>query len=599
MSNMTFFKSFLASCLGIFTSFVLLLIAFFIVLASSSSQPLPEVNQKSVLTIEMSGALPARILPNPVESYFNPDAANKLSLETLKENLNKAAADDRIEGVWVQTNLLSTSWANLEQAYTYFESFKESGKFLYFDTDDIGMNEQSYFLASLADSVFSPPNTNFEFDGFVSQFTFYTDMLDKIGVEPEIFRVGKYKSAVEPYLETSASEESKEQISVILKTATDTFTRAVAQKTGTTATQVSELMDTAPVNRVDFAVENDLIDALLFENDIEILIKERIGIPADDELNTISFKKYAKIPAVSAGVEPPSSFDQVAVIYASGPILPDLGSQSPFGSSATISAEMIQKQLDEALDNSNVKSIVIHIDSPGGAATTSDLIWNSLRTASKEKPVVASMGSVAASGGYYIAMGADTVVANPNTITGSIGIFNLLFNVKELTEEKIGLDFDVVKTHQYADLLDLTTPFTPAEERIIQQNVENGYEVFLNRVAEARGMSRDEVHELAQGRVWTGKDAHEVGLVDELGSLDDAISIAAEMANLDEYRIGTYPKAKGLFEMLTSGANAKINSYLNSWFAFSRSKDIRNLQMLMNKPAGQNWMILPTEIEIN
>lgn len=595
---MTFFKSFLASCLGIFVSFILLMLVFFIFLVSSSSQPLPDVKENSVLTIEMSGNLPARILPSPFETYFDPAAANKLSLVTLKENLAKAAADDRIKGVWIKANLMSAPWANLEQAYDHLKEYKESGKFLYFSTDDIGMNEQSYYLATVADSVFSPPYTNFEFDGFISQFTFYTDMLDKIGVEPEIFRVGKYKSAVEPFLETSASPESRQQISEILNAATSTFSEAVAAKTGSSVEEITKLLNSAPVNRLETAHEFGLIDDLLFENEVENLIKERVGLTIDDDLNRISFKNYGQIPAASAGVDSPSTFDRIAVIYADGAIMPDLGTDNPLGSSGTITAENIQKQVNEALNSSSVKAIVVHINSPGGSATTSDLIWNTLKTASEKKPVVASMGGVAASGGYYMAMGADTIVANANTITGSIGIFNLLFNVKELTEDKIGLDFEIVKTHQYADLLDLTTPFTPTEGRIIQQNVENGYEVFLNRVAEARGMTRDEVHELAQGRVWTGSAAQEVGLVDEIGSIDDAIAIAAEMAGMEEYRIENYPKQKGLFEVLMSGTEAKVYSYLNSWFPFTSHEEVKNLRMLMNQPAGQNWMILPTEISI-
>lgn len=595
---MTFFKSFLASCLGIFTSFILLLVAFFIILASSTSEPLPEVKENSVLTIKMSGSIPAYSVPSPVESYFNPNAANKLSLVTLKENLEKAATDDRIKGVWVKANMLGESWANLEHAYQYFKEFKDSGKFLYFSTDDIGYNEQSFYLASLADSVFSPPYTNFEFDGFVSQLSFYADMLDKIGVQPEVFRVGKYKSAVEPFLQTSASPESRQQIEEILAMATETFVKAVSEKTGRSAAEVNEMLNSSPVNRLEYARENGLIDAFAFENDVEKSIKNEIGVDADDELETISFSTYGKIPSSLAGVESPSSRDRVAVIYANGPIMPDLGSQSPLDNSGMITASFIKKQLDEALDRSTVKAIVLHVNSPGGSATTSDLIWNSIREASKKKPVVAYMGSVAASGGYYISMGADTVMAAPNTITGSIGIFNLLFNVQELTEDKIGLDFEVVKSHEYADLLDLTEPFTPAEERIIQQNVDHGYEVFLARVAENRGMSRDEVNEVAQGRVWTGSAALEVGLVDKLGSLEDATAMAAKMAGIDEYRIENFPKQKGLFEALMAESEAKVYAYVNSWFSFTNTEEIRNIQMLMEQPAGQNWMILPTEITV-
>lgn len=596
---MTFFKSFLASCLGIFTSFVVLLIAFFIVIASSSSEPLPELKQNSVLTIEMSGAIPAYSVPSPVESYFNPNAADKVSLVNLKNNLEKAAADDRIEGVWVKANMLAESWANLEHAYQYLEEYKESGKFLYFSTDDIGMNEQSYYLASLADSVFSPPNTNFEFDGFVSQMTFYADMLDKIGVEPEIFRVGKYKSAVEPFLQTSASPESRDQMEQIMGMATETFIAAITERTGKSVDEVNEMLNSSPVNRLQFAHENDLIDSLAFESDVERILKHKLGIEEDDDIETISFQDYSKIPSAAAGVETPSSQDRIAVIYTNGAIMPELGNESPLGNSGLITLSNVQKQLDEALDRSTVKAIVVHINSPGGSATTSDLIWNSIREASKEKPVIAYMGSVAASGGYYMAMGADSVMAGPNTITGSIGIFNLLFNVQELTEEKIGLDFDLIKSHEYADLLDLTDPFTPAEERIIQQNVENGYEVFLGRVAENRGMTRDEVHEVAQGRVWTGADAQEVGLIDKLGSLEDAVALAAEMAETEEYRIENYPKQKGLFEALMAGSQAKVQNYLSSWLPFQQTEKVKTIRMLMEQPAGQNWMILPTKITIN
>lgn len=595
---MTFFKSFLASCLGIFTTFVLLIITFFIVISASSSEPLPEVQENSVLTIEMTGTIPAYVVSSPVETYFNPLAGNKLSLVTLKENLEKAAADERIKGVWVKANILSESWANLQSAYQYLEKYKESGKFLYFSTDDIGMNEQSYYLASLADSVFSPPNTNFEFNGFVSQMTFYSDMLDKIGVEPEIFRVGKYKSAVEPFLQTSASPESREQMEEIMALATETFITAVAEKSGKSMDEVNDMLNSDPVNRLQFAHENGLIDVLAFESDVERILKTKLGIEEDNELETISFQNYGEIPSSLAGVNMPSSQDRVAVIYASGPIMPELGSQSPFGNSGLITASSIQKQLDEALDRSTIKAIVVHINSPGGSASTSDLIWNSIREASNEKPVIAYMGAVAASGGYYIAMGADSVMAGPNTITGSIGIFNLLFNVQELTEEKIGLDFDVIKSHEYADLFDLTDPFTPAEERIIQQNIENGYEAFIGRVSDNRGMSRNEVNDIAQGRVWTGADAREVGLVDELGSLEDAVAMAAEMAGIEEYRIENYPKQKGLFEALMAGSQAKIQAYMYSWIPFEQTEEVKTIRMLMEQPAGQNWMILPTEITI-
>lgn len=595
---MNFFKAFLASCLGIFTSAVLLFLLFFIIIVSSSSQPQPVVPDNAVLTIELSGDIPARIIPDPIAELFNPNAGAGVSLVSLKENLEKANADDDIQGVWVKANMLTASWANLETAYSYFQKYKDGGKFLYFSTDDIGMNEKTYYLATLADSIFSPPSTNFEFDGFIASMTFYNDMLNKIGIEPQVFRVGKYKSAVEPYTQTSPSQESREQMYELLEASASTFVEAVSERTGKSADEVNSMLNSAPVNRLNFALENGLIDAFAFEDDVEAMIKKRIGLEEDDDLKTIEFKKYSKISPYSAGVEMPDTYDKIAVIYTSGTIIPDLG-DSPFAINNAITAENVQEQLDKALKNKNVKGIVIHIDSPGGAATTSDLIWNSIRKAGDKKPVVISMGSVAASGGYYIAMGADTVVAGKNTITGSIGIFNLLMNARELLEDKIGLDFTDLKTHEYADLLNLTEPFTPAEQRIIQQNVENGYEIFLNRVAESRGWTRDEVHELAQGRVYTGEAALEAGLVDELGGIERAIEIAAELAEIDAYTLENYPKQKSLLELLYGNSAAKIKSIAYSWIPQSIQQDVNDLSLILKHPNAQNWAILPVRYDVN
>lgn len=588
---MNFFKAFLASCLGIFVSVVLLVIFGFILLIGSSSEPEPVVASNSVLTISLSGDIPAHIVADPLEQLINPMARQSVSLTELKTNLEKAAADERIKGVWVKTNSLYDSWANLEAAYAYFENYKNSGKFLYFSTDDIGMNEQSYYLASLADSIFLPPVTNFEFDGFVAQMTFYHDVLDKIGIQPNIFRVGKYKSAVEPFTQTQPSAESKEQMGEILEAAASTFVEAVAKRTGKTTSEINRLLNSEPVDRVDFALENGLVDAFAFEDDVEKLIKQRIGIDEDKALNTVSFRNYSKISESSAGIKRSGSFDNIAVIYASGTILPQLDGL-PSGSN-TITAADFQKQIDAALNNRNVKAIVVHINSPGGAVTTSDLLWNSIKKATEKKPVVAYMGNVAASGGYYMAMGADTIVAAHNTITGSIGIFNLLFNAQELLEDKFGLDFATIKTHEFADLYDLTRPFTPTESRIIQKNVDSGYEAFLSHVAESRNMTRDEVHKLAQGRVYTGAAAYEAGLIDELGTLDRALEIAAEMAGVDEYGLEIYPKQKTIMEVLYGTSNAKIKAYMLSWLPKSMHQNADNISYILNSPHAQNWALLP------
>lgn len=596
---MKFFKTFLASILGTIIGSLLLLLLFFAVLMSSSSEPEPYVKSNTVLKFSLSGDIPARVVKDPIEELINADSGPKVSLQSLKRNLQKAAVHEEIEGIWIRANQVNASWANLESAYGYLEEFKESGKFLYVSTDDIGMNEKAYFLASLADSVFTPPETGFELNGFVAQISFYKDMLDKIGIEPEIFRVGKYKSAVEPFLQEQSSPESEEQINAILNSASARFVEAIEKRTGKTAAEVNQMISSPPVDRLQFALDNGLIDAFAYDNEIETMIKSRMGLDEDGEFETIGFGRYGKVSGTTAGLQETTGEDKIAVIYASGAIMPDLG-QSPFNGQNLIMASKVENQFESALEDDNVKAIVFHVNSGGGAATTSDIIWNTVRSASEQKPVIASMGSVAASGGYYIAAGADTIVAGENTITGSIGIFNLLFNTEELYDEKIGIDFQTFKTHEYADLLNLTRPFTPDEERIIQQNVENGYESFLSRMAESRGMTRDEIHEVAQGRVWTGGAALDAGLVDVIGGIDRAIEIAAEKAEIDEWSIDSYPKEKDIFETLFNSGNARMNAWMMSWLPEPfQTQDAQNLMMLMEQPKGMNWALLPLRFDVN
>jgi protease IV len=594
---MQFFKTFLASVLGTLIAIFLLFLILFAVLVSSSTETEPFIRANTVLTLSLSGDIPQRPSDDPFEELFNPDS-RPVSLLGLRNNLRKAAADDNIGAVWVKTNHVTASWGNLETAYRYFEEYKESGKPIYFSTDDIGMNEKSYFLATLADSIFSPPVTGFEFDGFVAQFSFYRPMLEKIGIEPEIFRVGRYKSAVEPFMNESSSPESREQTEQILQTVSNTFTEAVSKRTGKPQAEIHDLLNSPPVDRVNFAAEHGLIDVLAFEDEVEEAIKQRLELDEDTELRTVSFGRYSRVSFERAGLDIPDTDHKIAIIYASGMILPEIA-DSPFGTSSGITPGSFKRQLNSAVNDDDVKSIVVHINSPGGAATSSDLLWHSIKQAAEKKPVIASMGSVAASGGYYMAMGADTVLAGENTITGSIGIFNLLFNTQELMTEKIGIHYEVLKTHEYADLLNLTRPFTSAEEQIIQQNVDQGYETFLNRVAEARGKTRDEIHEVAQGRVYTGQAAKDAGLVDIVGDLNDALEIAAEMADIEEYTIDVYPKRRDLFERLMSSSNTRIQQVITGWMPGNLMEDVQNIQTILEHPAGQNWVLLPIRIDVN
>lgn len=593
---MKFFQTLLAATLGTLIALFLIFLIFVGIIASSSSDPEPHIRQKTVLTINMTGDIPSRTPSDPFQELFQTDTGDKVSLQSLKSNLRKAASDDRIAGIWVKTNFVATSWANLEIAYSYFEEYKQSGKFLYFSTDDIGYNEQAYFLATLADSVFSPSETMFEFDGFASQTSYYKNLLDKIGIEPEIIRVGKYKSAVEPYLRESASPESKEQTARLISGATDTFIRAVEKKTGLSESEINHLMNTMYTRDVKQAYENGLVDMLAYPSEVENIIRERLELSESARMNTVSFGRYTRVTARSASLERSSSSNRIAVIYADGIIMPDLGGSGIFGSDSGISVDGIKKQLDEIKDDSNVKAIILHVNSPGGSAATSDMIWHMVREAAKDRPVIASMGSVAASGGYYIAMAADTIVASPNTITGSIGVFNLMFNAQEMLNDRLGITMDGVKSHDHADVLSMSRPFTPSERRAFEASVQNSYESFLNRVGESRGMSRDDVHLVAQGRVWTGSDALEAGLVDVIGGLDTALELAAQMAEIEDYSVVNYPKPKSLNEILFGSASTTVRSMIQSVIPYRN--ELESLDAIMRHPAGQNWMLLPVEFMI-
>ncbi len=589
---MKFLKTFLASLLGTIIGIAVLLFVLFLVISSSSSEPEPYVRANTVLEIELTGNIPARSLSNPFEELFQTGKESP-SLQNLKSNLEKAASDENIAGVWVKTNFVAASWANLESVHGYLEKYKQSGKFLYFSTDDIGMNEKAYFLATAADSIFSPEETMFEFDGFFAQLSFYKGTMEKLGIEPEIIRVGKYKSAIEPFIQEESSPESREQLSAILNSASNRFISAVEQKTGMSAGEIDEMLNRVPDRSVERAFENGLIDVLAYPDQVEKQIKSRIGLDEDEDLKKISFSRYNRVKSSSAGVDKPDTENRIAVIYSSGTILPDI-QQSPLEDQAVITASGIRDQLNDIKEDDNVKGIVIYINSPGGSASTSDLIWHYLKET--ELPVVAVMGSVAASGGYYMAVGADTIVADANTITGSIGVFSLLVNTQDFYNEKLGITFDEIKTHDHADIFTLTRPLTEAEKRGLQNGVDKTYETFLNRVAESRGMTRDEVHEVAQGRVWTGGDAKEQNLVDIIGNLETGVDVAAEMAGVDEYRVVTFPKEKDIFTRLFGSANSQVQSWIQSFVPVY--EPVNDLAYIMKQPMGQTWAYLPIQFTI-
>lgn len=594
---MKFFQTLIATILGVFIALFIIFIILFITLASSAQEPEPYVRSNSVLKIDISGNLPARHTRDPFDELFNNKTGEIVSLQTLSENLSKAAEHDNIKGIWMEIDFVGAGWANLQEAHRLITTFRDSsGKFVYASTNDLGYNEKGYYLATAADSVFSPPESFFEFDGFYAQMMFYTGLFEKIGIDAEIARHGEYKSAVEPFMRKELSEESRYQLSQLIEDINTVFVESVAEKTGRSSEEINSLLNSTPNLLAHHGYENGLIDSLLFPDQVQGLIKKRIGLEESRDLNTISNGRYYRVSPESAGLDRPTGSDKIAVIYADGPIIFGTGGNNPFDSQPYITASFFEEQLDDIRDDDDIKALVVRINSPGGSGSTSDLIWRKLRETSKEIPVIASMGPVAASGGYYIAMAADSIVAEPTTITGSIGVYATKFNTKQLWNDELGITFDEVKSHRFADWLDPTRGLTETERKAYQQFVDTFYQTFIGKVAEARGMTIEQVDEIARGRVWTGIDAREQNLVDIVGGFDRAVEVAAETAGIEEYSLDIYPRQKSLYQLLMGSAGTQIKSLFD--VPLFDNQKVRDLKTLFRNGRGDPMLLFPYELTI-
>lgn len=562
---MKFFKSLIAATLG---TLLALLITFFILVitfSGSGEPPEPYIRGNTVLEVPLSGSLPARDARSPLEEFFPTTATSGVSLQSLRDNLQKAASHDNIGGVLLEIDVLTSGWANLEEARRIIDEFRvSSDKFIYATTNDIGLNEKGYFLASAADSVFSPPETFFEFDGFYSEVMFLEGLFEKIGLEAEIARHGEYKGAVEPFMQQELSEKNREQLSAIVNRAGDTFVEAAAAKSGLQAAEVHRLLNGQPHMAARFGYENGFIDSLLYRDELVAHMKSRLGVGDGTELQTVNHKRYSRVTRSSAGLSSPTTQDKIAVIYASGVIMPDPATESPFGQGQMISTSFFEEQLEEIRDDDDVKALVVRVNSPGGSGSTSDAIWRMLGQVRAEMPVIVSMGDVAASGGYYISAAADTILAETNTLTGSIGVFSTKFNARQLFNEELGITFGTVTSHEHADWLSPARGFTPSEQQAFQQYVDRFYDTFITRMAESRGMDKQRVDELGGGRVWTGEAAQQNGLVDLLGGMDRALEVAASKAGLQEYRVASYPEPKSLFDFFLGSAQSQVRTWVRS-----------------------------------
>lgn len=541
---MKFLGNVLAVIVGLFVFSIVAMLIFFgiIGLVASSSEKEVTLEKNSILHLDLNGrTLVERTSDEDLVfgSFLDPfGGENTAGLVNLKKAIGEAKTNENVKGIYLNAGLFGAGQAGLLELREALIDFKTSGKFIV--AYDEAYSEGGYFLASVADEIYLNPLGGIDFNGFSSEGIFLKGFFEKVGIKPEVFRVGEFKSAVEPFILDKMSPENRLQTQYFLDDINNHALGLIAKSRGIAQDSLVRINQQMLVRKPKDAVTYKLATALKYEDEVHSILKEKLGLKEDDQIETINATDLGGM-AKSQNI---TSSNRIAVILAEGEIVDG-------NADGAISSEKFAKEIRKARKDENIKAIVLRVNSPGGSILASEVIWREMSEAKKVKPVIVSMGEVAASGGYYIAAPADTIVAQPNTITGSIGIFGILFNVQELVNDKLGVTTDVVSTGELSDFGNMARPLTEVERTIIQSSVEDGYETFISRVAEGRGMHPDSVRKVASGRVWTGTQAKARGLVDVLGGLDTAIGIAAAKIKAGEdYRVVYYPEKKPWFEEL-------------------------------------------------
>lgn len=543
---MNFFKSFFASMLGSIAALGLLISFFFLVIggltaAISTLERDTEIKQNSVLDLNLNKPMQERVYRlDALESILGLNE-QILGLNTVVSAIRKAAVDDKIKGIRLRSEFILAGWAQTHAIRNALNDFRNHGKFIYAYADLF--TQKGYYLASVADTIMMNPAGNLDFKGLASEVLYYDDFQDKTGVKMEVVRHGKYKSAVEPYLQSEMSDENRLQIKSLLQSVWQTLRSEMAASRNQSEKFLDSIASNLSAYQPEQALNQKLIDLLGYEDEFVNHIKNTIGIAESEEIN------YVTISEVNAGISnlENKAKDDIAVIYAQGPILYGRGSET------VIAQGLFAETFEEVVKDDAIKAIVLRINSPGGSALTSEKIWRSVHLAKEAKPVVVSFSDVAASGGYYIGAGADKIVADPLSVTGSIGVFATLPNF-ERASRKLGINAEQVRTHKNASGYSPFEPLDPVLKSQIQSAIASTYTLFKARVSQGRALSMEAVEDVAQGRVWTGAQAVEKGLVDTLGTLDDAVALAAKLAQLPTYNRVAYPKFDPSLEALFSPA---------------------------------------------
>lgn len=532
----SFFKYLFATILGLFIFSIIWVVIFFgIIGAAMSGSKEVKISDNSVFELKLEGILVERHKNDVISSFASEinSSVSEIALDDIMASIDKATDNDNIKGIYLHIGDFSASVASLQEIYKGLEKFKKTGRFIVAYADSYGNG--TYYLSSIADKVYMNPSGTLALTGINISTVFFKDLLSKIGVEMQIFKVGTFKSAVEPFTQTSMSEANRLQLTTFINSIWTEITKTIARNRGISDTEVNLYADSGLfLDDAQTAVQHKLIDSLVYSSDMKEIIEKLVG----KDYNTLTIRDL-KLTAQNKEY----SKNRIAIVYAVGEID---GSNKNDG----IDSEDISEDLLDIADNDKIKAVVLRINSPGGSAYGSEQIWKAVSVVKSKKPIVVSMGDYAASGGYYIACNTDKIFAQPTTLTGSIGIFGIFPNIGGLTD-KLGIKFDNVKTNKYSDFGATYRPMNTEERTILQRYINNGYELFTKRCAEGRNMNIDSLKAIAEGRIYSGTDAMRLGLVDEMGGLEEAITFAAKKANISDYTIKYYPSVKSLIEQIS------------------------------------------------
>ena len=588
---MNFFKNFLASVLGTLTAIGLFfaLILMFVSAAASiivSPSGTKAVQANSILDLNLNVPITDRN-PSFDELEIILDLNDEvLGLPEILSAIDKAAQNPKTQGIRLRSDLITAGWSQTRSIRKALENFKAEGKFIYSYADIY--TQKGYYLSSVADTIILNPVGAFEFKGLASEVLYYKDFQDEYGVKMEVVRLGKYKSAVEPFLDNKMSDANRFQIKSLLMDLWGTLNKEVGSARNLNVDTLDDLINKQKIATPEDAVNQGLIDLLGYESDLEEMFKTRLQLEEKDELNFTS---------VSAVNQSKSDYnkeikDRIAVVFAKGPILYGEGTKN------IIAQGVFIETLKELAEDDWIKAVVLRVDSPGGSALTSELLWQTINEVKKQKPVLVSMGNVAASGGYYIAAGANQIFADPMSITGSIGVFASLPNASGLIQN-MGINAETVETHPNAMGYSIFQPLSPAFEAQTKKSIEKTYSTFKQRVADGRKLSEETVEELSQGRVWTGKQALENGLIDSLGGLQATIQAAAKLANIENYNVMDYPKFEDDLTAILSDMNVSLDldRLWNLFLPYTIQPKFD--QLIEVKPAAHMQLLMPFELNIH